>query len=121
MTDLLDTSLSPAQLGAKLEEYADKPFNGGLSIDEKNNLYLTEVGERAIGIIPPDTRKYRRLVSHKDMVWPDGVTYNSDGHMYTGAAQLTLTSVLQADGVAKNKAPYLVFRFKPLAAGTPGF
>lgn len=121
MADLLDASLTPAQLGAKVETYADKPFNGGLSIDAQNNLYLTEVGERAIGIIPPDTRKYSRLVSDKNMVWPDGVTFNSDGHMYTGAAQLTLTSVLQADGVAKNKAPYLVYRFKPLAAGTAGF
>jgi sugar lactone lactonase YvrE len=121
MTDLLDTSLSPTQLGAKVEEYADKPFNGGLSIDAKNNLYLTEVGERAIGVIPPDTRKYRRLVTDPAMSWPDGVTYNSDGHMYTGAAQLPLTNVLQADGVAKNKAPYLVYRFKPLAPGVPGF
>jgi sugar lactone lactonase YvrE len=121
MTDLLDTSLSAAQLGARVETYADKPFNGGLSIDAVGNLYLTEVGERAIGIIPPDTRRYRRLVSDPGMVWPDGVTYNSDGYMYTGAAQLTLTDVLQADKVAKNKPPYRVYRFKPLAAGTPGF
>jgi sugar lactone lactonase YvrE len=121
MSDLLDRKLDAAGLGAKVQTYADKPFNGGLSIDRDNNLYLTEVGERAIGIIPPDTRKYRRFVADPDMVWPDGVTYNSDGHMYTGAAQLTLTSTLQADGVAKNKAPYRVYRFKPLAAGQPGF
>ncbi|WP_437954350.1 L-dopachrome tautomerase-related protein [Sorangium sp. So ce119] len=121
MSDLLDTSLTAAQLGAKVETYADKPFNGGLSIDEDDNLYLTEVGERAVGVIPSDTRKYERLVSAPDMVWPDGVTFNSDGAMYTGAAQLSLTSALQADGVARNKAPYLVYRFKPLAPGAPGF
>jgi sugar lactone lactonase YvrE len=121
MSDLLDKSLNAAQLGAKAEIYADKPFNGGLSIDSANNLYLTEVGERAVGIIPPDTRKYQRLVSDAAMSWPDGVTYNSDGYMYTGAAQLPLTNVLQSDGVARNKAPYLIYRFKPLAPGTPGF
>lgn len=121
MRDLLDPSLTPAQLGAQVETYADKPFNGGLSIDAANNLYLTEVGERAVGIIPPGTRKYRRLVSDKAMSWPDGVTYNSDGYMYTGAAQLPLTDALQADKVARNKPPYLVYRFKPLAPGTPGF
>jgi len=121
MTDLLDKSLTPAQLGAKVETYADKPFNGGLSIDTSNNLYMTEVGERAIGVIPADTRKYYRLVTAPGMVWPDGVTFNSDGYMYTGAAQLTLTNVLQADGVGKNKAPYLVYRFRPLAPGIPGF
>ncbi|WP_438028579.1 L-dopachrome tautomerase-related protein [Sorangium sp. So ce233] len=121
MSDLLDTSLTAAQLGAKVETYADKPFNGGLAIDQDDNLYLTEVGERAVGVIASDTRKYERLVSDPDMVWPDGVTYNSDGTMYTGAAQLSLTSALQADGVARNKPPYLVYRFKPLAPGTPGF
>jgi sugar lactone lactonase YvrE len=121
MSDLLDKSLTPEQLGARVEAYADKPFNGGLTIDNNNNLYMTEVGERAIGVIPADTRKYRRLVAAEGMVWPDGVTFNSDGYMYSGSAQLTLTSVLQADGVGKNKAPYLVYRFRPLAAGTPGF
>jgi sugar lactone lactonase YvrE len=121
MADLLDTSLSASQLSAKVETYADKPYNGGMSIDQAGNLYLTEVGERAVGIIDAGTRKYRRFVSAPDMVWPDGVTYNSDGFMYTGAAQLTLTSVLQGDGVAKNKAPYLVYRFRPRAPGTPGF
>ncbi|XXY21989.1 L-dopachrome tautomerase-related protein [Sorangium sp. So ce216] len=121
MSDLLDTSLTAAQLGAKVETYADKPFNGGLAIDQDDNLYLTEVGERAVGVIPSDTRQYERLVSDPDMVWPDGVTYNSDGAMYTGAAQLSLTSALQADGVARNEPPYLVYRFKPLAPGTPGF
>lgn len=117
----VDAALSPAQLGARVEAYADKPFNGGLSIDANDNLYLTEVGERAIGVIAPDTRTYRRLVSDPGMAWPDGVTYNRDGYMYSGAAQLALAGALQADGVAKNKAPYLVYRFKPLAAGTPGF
>jgi sugar lactone lactonase YvrE len=121
MSDLLDPSLTATQLGAKVDTYADKPFSGGLSIDGDNNLYLTEPGERAIGVIGAATRKYSRLLTDTAMSWPDGVTYNSDGHMYSGAAQLPLTGGLQADGVAKNKAPYLVYRFKPLAAGTPGF
>ena len=52
MTDLLDTTLSDAQLSAKIEFYANKPYNGGLTIDANNNLYLTEVGKHSIGIIP---------------------------------------------------------------------
>jgi len=121
MSDLLNDGLSAAELGAKVETYSDKPFNGGLSIDANDNLYLTEVGGRAIGIIPAKTRQYRRYVNDKDMVWPDGVTYNKDGYMYSGAAQLTLTGALQADGVARNKAPYLIYRFRPEAPGNPGF
>lgn len=120
MKDLLNAGLSAEQLGTKVETYADKPNNGGLSIDRKSNLYLTEVGERAVGIIPADTRKYRRFAAAADMVWPDGVIYAQDGYMYTGAAQLPLAAPLN-DGKAENKPPYLVYRFRPLAPGNPGF
>lgn len=120
MRDLLDPALNPEQLGARVETYADKPNNGGLSIDSRNNLYLTEVGERAIGVIPPDTRQYRRFVADKNMVWPDGVTYGAKGYMYSGAAQLPLSPQLN-DGKAENKPPYLIYRFRPLAPGIPGF
>jgi len=124
MTDLLDTTLTDAQLSAKVEFYANKPYNGGLTIDANNNLYITEVGRHTIGIIPPDTREYRSFVSDPTMIWPDGVTYNSDGYMYSGAAQLIQTGAFQSNatpaGTANNAAPYRIFRFKPEAAGTPG-
>lgn len=124
MTDLLDTALSPAQLSAKVEFYANKPYNGGLTIDANNNLYLTEVGKHRIGIIPADTREYREYVSHPNMIWPDGVTYISDGFMYSGAAQLIQTGAFQSNatpsGTANNAAPYRIYRFRPEAAGTPG-
>lgn len=120
MSDLVDTTLSGAELGRRVQVWSDKPFAGGMTIDAQGNLYLTEVGERAVGIIPADTRRYRRYVQDPAMVWPDGVVYNSDGWMYTGAAQLPLVGPLQKDGVARNKPPYLVYRFRPEAAGRPG-
>ena len=124
MTDLLDKTLSDAQLSARIEFYAHKPYNGGLTIDANNNLYLTEVGRATIGIIPPDTRVYRDYVSDPKMIWPDGVTYISDGFMYSGAAQLIQTGVFQANatpsGTANNAPPYRIYRFRPEAAGTPG-
>lgn len=124
MTNLLDTSLSTAQLSAKVEFYAAKPYNGGLTIDANNNLYLTEVGRHTIGIIPPDTRRYRPYVSDPEMVWPDGVTYNSDGYMYSGAAQLIQTGTFQSNatppGRANNAPPYRIYRFRPEVTGTPG-
>lgn len=120
MNDLLDTRLDATALGLRVETYADKPFNGGLSIDSKNNLYLTEIGERSIGIIRANTRIYQRYVTANEMQWPDGVTYNRDGFMYTGAAQLNLSAVLQ-NGIGRNKLPYLVYRFRPTAPGKPGF
>ncbi|MES2948732.1 MAG: L-dopachrome tautomerase-related protein [Pseudomonadota bacterium] len=124
MADLLNTALTPAQLSAKVEDYAAKPYNGGLSIDTSNNLYLTEVGGRSVGIIPADTKTYRRYVTDDKMIWPDGVTYNTDGFMYSGAAQLIQTGVFQAKatpkGSANNAPPYRIYRFRPEAVGTPG-
>ena len=124
MTDLLDTTLTEARLSAKIEFYANKPYNGGLTIDADNNLYLTEIGRHAIGIIPPDTREYRTYVSDPNMVWPDGVTYISDGFMYTGAAQLIQTALFQSSatpsGQASNAPPYRIYRFRPQAPGNPG-
>ena len=120
MSDLLDAKLSDAELGARVQTWSDKPFAGGMTIDAKGNLYLTEVGERAVGIIPADTRRYRRYVQDPAMVWPDGVVYVSDGWMVTGAAQLPLVGPLQKDGVARNKPPYLIYRFRPEAPGKPG-
>ncbi|MGL4579830.1 MAG: L-dopachrome tautomerase-related protein [Shewanella xiamenensis] len=119
MADLLNPDLSPKALSAKVEEYADKPNNGGLSIDSADNLYLTDVGERAIGIIPATGRQYQTYVHDERMVWPDGVSYGKEGYLYTGAAQLPLSAALN-NGKAENRPPYYIFRFKPLAAGVPG-
>ncbi|QDZ91339.1 hypothetical protein D0436_13235 [Shewanella decolorationis] len=119
MEDLLNPDLSPQALSAKVEAYADKPNNGGLSIDAANNLYLTEVGERAIGIIPANSRQYQTYAYDERMVWPDGVSFGKDGYLYSGAAQLPLSAALN-HGKAENYPPYYIFRFKPLAAGVPG-
>ncbi|MCL1058861.1 major royal jelly family protein [Shewanella gelidimarina] len=119
MAYLADEKLSEKELAKEVEFYAYKPNNGGLSIDIKNNLYLTEVGERRIGIIPPDTRKYRPYSQDPRMIWPDGISYGNGGYLYTGAAQLPLSAPLN-NGKASNTPPYYIFRFKPLAPGIQG-
>ncbi|MDB5857293.1 MAG: hypothetical protein JWQ76_982 [Ramlibacter sp.] len=124
MADLVNAALTPAQLSARVEDYAAKPYNGGVTIDASGNLYLTEIGGRSVGIIPADTRIYRRYVTDEKLIWPDGVTYNSDGYMYSGAAQLIQTGVFQSNaaptGTANNAPPYRIYRFRPEVAGTPG-
>lgn len=113
--DLNNTALSATELGAKVERYADKPNNGGLSIDDDGNLYLTAVETRSVGIITPD-RKYRTFASDPGLVWPDGISYGPDGYMYVSASQVSAAAMFH-DGKAENKTPYLIYRFKPLAPG----
>ena len=117
--DLLDESLSDTELGAKVEHYADKPNNGGLSMDQAGNLYLTEVEVNAVGIIPADTRVYRRYAEADALSWPDGISFALDGYMYVSAAQISRADLFN-DGKAMNAAPYLIYRFKPEAPGRIG-
>lgn len=119
MAYLADDKLSENQLANKVEFYAYKPNNGGLSIDIENNIYLTEVGEKRIGVIPADTRQYRPYSQDLRMIWPDGISYGNDGYLYTGAAQLPLSAPLN-NGKASNAPPYYIFRLKPLALGIQG-
>lgn len=118
-SDLLDTSLNAEVLGQRVERYARKPNNGGLSIDDDGNLYLTEVEHRAVGVIGPKERRYQRLTSHPDLVWPDGVSFSPDGWMYVSAAQISEVSAFN-EGKALNRPPYFIFRFRPLAPGLLG-
>lgn len=119
ISDLVNEALTEAETGSRVERYAAKPNNGGLSIDGDGNLYLTEVETKAVGIIPAKDRQYRRFAWNDDLIWPDGVSYAPDGFMYVSAAQIPLAALFN-EGTARNKAPYHIFRFKPLAPGRPG-
>lgn len=119
ITDLLDRALAERDLGERVERYAKKPNNGGLSIDGAGNIYLTEVETTTIGVIPADTREYRRFASHPDLSWPDGVSYSPDGYLYVSAAQIDRAAVFNG-GTARNKPPYLIMRVRPLTASRIG-
>jgi sugar lactone lactonase YvrE len=117
--DLINESLSNDQLAAKVEKYAVKPNAGGFSIDADGNLYFTAVESTYVGIIPADTRRFRAFASHPDLQWPDGVSYSPDGNMYVSAAQLGQLPPFN-DGKNYSKAPYYIFKFKPLAKSQIG-
>ena len=119
IADLNDESLPDAGLGERVERYAAKPNNGGLSIDDDGNLYLTEVEAHAVGVIPAGTRQYRRFAQNERLLWPDGVSYGPGGFMYVSAAQIAQAAIFN-QGRALNRSPYFIFRFKPLAPGRVG-
>ncbi|GAB5463305.1 L-dopachrome tautomerase-related protein [Hoeflea alexandrii] len=114
LDDITDERLSTAELGDRVERYAQKPNNGGLGIDRAGNLYLTAVETTAVGVIPANTREYAEYASHPRLIWPDGVSYAADGKMYVSAAQVSEAAGFNG-GEARNAAPYYIFRFPPLA------
>ncbi len=116
--DLRDTSLSAADLAARVERWSDKPICDGISIDEAGNIYLGDLANNAIGVIGPD-RTYRVLIDDARLSWIDAFSFGPDGYLYTVANQLHRTAVLNG-GQSASTPPYLILRFKPLAPGTPG-
>lgn len=119
MADLLDAALDDAGLGARVEAYAERPDAGGIAVDDAGNLYLTEVAAGAVGVIPAEGRRYRRLATHPDLLWPDGIFAAPDGTLHVTAAQLFLAAPLNG-GRARHAPPYRIFRFRPLAGVRPG-
>lgn len=120
LDDIADPGLEDAELARRVEKYAEKPNNGGLGIDREGNLYLTAVETTAVGIIPADTRAYADYAAHKDLIWPDGVSYAPDGYMYVSAAQVSEAAAFNG-GKARNMPPYRIFRFPPLAPSRLGY
>jgi len=117
--ELLNQKLSATALDQLVETYSAKPNNGGLSIDGAGNLYLTALETSSVDVILAKDRSVRKLVKDDQLLWPDGVSYNAaDGYMYASAAQVHLGSAFN-NGLNKAKAPYYIFRFKPLIEGVP--
>lgn len=119
ISDLLDLKLTGAELDRRVETYSDKPNNGGLSIDMDGNLYLTTMETNSVSVILAKDRSVHQLTADSKLLWPDGVSYNAaDGYMYVSAAQAQLGAAFNG-GVNKAKAPFYIYRFKPLATGVP--
>lgn len=116
--DLLDPNLSTEALAARVERYSDKPICDGISIDEEGNIYISDLGNDAVGVIDLN-RNYRILVQDGRLSWPDAFSFGPDGKLYTVANQLHRTAVLNA-GEMSATPPYFVLRIEALAPGRPG-
>jgi hypothetical protein len=117
--DLLDENLSADALGERVERYGEKAPCDGISIDNAGNIYVTDLGNNAIGVTAPDGG-YRILARDDERVlWPDGFSYGPDGYFYVTVNQLHRSAVLNA-GEETSEPPFLVMRFRPLAPSAIG-
>ncbi len=116
--DLLDESLSPEALGERVERYGEKAPCDGISMDGAGNIYITDLGNNAIGVTAPDGR-YRILARDERVLWPDGFSYGPDGYLYVTVNQLQRSAVLNA-GEEASEPPFEVLRFRPLAPSAVG-
>jgi Major royal jelly protein len=116
--DLNDEALSPAALGAKVEDFAAKTLSDGLTMDVLDNIYLGDMEHSAILTLAPNG-KLKTLVKDTRLRWPDGFSFGPDGWLYVTCSSLqNVLFVSQAE--MRAHAPYQIFRFKPGPAGIAG-
>lgn len=115
---LNDTALSPAELATKVEDFGPKTLSDGLTMDEEDNIYISDMEHSAILTLGPD-RQLRTLIKDARLRWPDGFSFGPDGWLYVTCSSLHHVLFTSAARMRAN-APYQIFRFKPGPIGFPG-
>jgi sugar lactone lactonase YvrE len=116
--DLRDATLAPEALAERVERWAERPISDGISMDDAGNIYITDVGANAVGVIDAE-RKYRILAQDPRLSWPDSFSFGADGKLYVVANQLHRSARLNA-GTQTAAPPFHVLRLQPLATGVTG-
>ena len=116
--DLLEPSLSSADLAARVERFGDKPISDGITIDGGGNVYVTDITRNAIGVVDP-TGEYRLLYQDVGLSWTDGFGFGPDNHIYVTVNQLHRSPALN-QGEDLSQPPYYLLRFPAIDAGIVG-
>lgn len=117
-TDLLDESLSPQDLEARVERYGDKPVSDGSTIDGGGNVYITDITNDAVGIVRRDGG-YETLFADDTLSWPDGFAYGPDDFIYATVNELHRAPALN-NGENGMMGEFKIIRFKAVEPGAPG-
>jgi sugar lactone lactonase YvrE len=117
-TDLLDRSLSPMALAARVERHGDRPISDGITIDGGGNVYISDITHNAIGVVDP-SGEYRVLYQDDDLSWADGFGFGPDNYIYVTVNQLHLSPAL-SQGEDRSQPPYYLLRFPAIDAGVVG-
>lgn len=118
-TDLLDESLSDADLEARVERYGDKPISDGSTVDTGGNVYITAMTDNALGVTKPDSSYEVLYQSDDELPWPDGFSIGADGYVYATINELHRSPVLNG-GEDASQGIYKIVRFKALADAVSG-
>lgn len=115
---LANPALSDEELSAMIEPYREKRPSDGISVDDKANIYVTDIQNNAIGVATAEG--YQVLAQDDGLLkWPDGLAFGPDGWLYATVNQLDLHQLLNS-GIEGGKPPYYLIRVKPLSKGAVG-
>jgi sugar lactone lactonase YvrE len=117
--DLNDESLTAEAIAARVEDFGPKTISDGLSIDQRDTIYISDPEHGAVLTLGQD-RKLRTLLKDPTRLrWPDGFSFGPDGWLYVTCSALHQV-ILKSAAEINEHAPYQIFRFKPGPTGVPG-
>jgi sugar lactone lactonase YvrE len=117
--NLLDESLTDAELDARIERYGDKEVCDGITVDTAGNVYITDMTNNAIGVTRPSGEYEIIARDDEKFLWPDGFCCGPDGHIYFTVTQLHRAPPYNR-GIEDSYHPFELFRFESLAPVTVG-
>lgn len=116
---LWDSDIDSGELVSRVERYSAKPPCDGISMDSKDNIYVADVGSKAIGVIRASSKTYEIYEASDRLLWPDGLCFGNDGRLYFYANQLHLMAPYNA-GRDRTKPPFQIYKIKALSSGSVG-
>lgn len=100
---------SDEKLIQDIEEYAPKSYSDGIAVDEKENVYVTNIEEQTIGLTNKKEGFKNIALLPKGQTWPDGLHIANDGFIYSTVDQLNRTAALN-NGKDESTAPFLIIK-----------
>lgn len=106
--DLRNAKLSSKDLEKRVEIYADKPMSDGITIDENDNVYVTDLENNAVGYIGKD-RQYKILHNSSELLsWSDGFATTANGKIFVTVNKLHKSPVLNQNKDESGNRYYIV-------------
>jgi len=118
VSDLLDESLSPSALAARVQAVGRKPLNDGLSTDLDGNLLITDVEHGAVIRMSPEGA-LTTLIRSTRIRWADALSFGREDWLYVADSAIP-DQMLRSKAHMAEAAPYQILRFKPGVVGIPG-
>jgi len=85
---LTDEKIAEKELESKIENVGQTPAPDGMLEGLDGSVYLTDLEGSAIVRWDPESKRVERVIADKRLLWPDTLSWGSNGEIYVTASQI---------------------------------